>query len=165
MTDYLEALLSLQEQEEGRELLEWKKPVFPLIPQGRRKEKRQLADGAEQRLRNETEWLEERSRREQGSTDDMRKHSATKEDSASASSKLELESGLTVQMTQLYRAVRRVSAQAGRGMVPGTDTPDTSRRDLWSVGLPAVKETDCATLVDRVFARDARRYDGLLGLL
>lgn len=165
MTDYLESLMELQEQKENEELLEWRRPALSLATQGQQKEKRQSTDEIHTNQKVETEQLRERRQWEQERVENRHKRSNGEENAEMARSDAVMESAWTTEMTRLYRAVRRSSVQTSRGMGPGTAALDRSGNGPWSVGLPAVRGIDYAALVDRAFARDARRYDGRLGLL
>ena len=72
---------------------------------------------------------------------------------------------LTVALARLRRAVRQVNAQAGRRSSSG---PEPAGERVGAVRMSGSAQNgamDYAALVDAAFARDARRYDGPLGLL
>lgn len=158
-------LLDLQEQEESAELLKWRRPVLTAAAQGQQKEKRQSEDETHRTRKDEIEPLEVQRQREQERVENERERSVSEEHWETARSNAATGSAWTTEMTRLYWAVRRWNGQVSRGMSPGTAALDRSGIGSWNAGLPAVSGIDYAALVDRAFARDARRYDGRLGLL
>ena len=165
MTDYLELLLNLQEQEENEELLEWRRPVLTPAAQGQQTEKQQSADETNRTRKDEAGQLQARRQWEQERVENKRKRPDSEEHSEMARLNPVMESAWTTQMIRLDRAVRRSSVQVRRRMSLGAAALDRSGNGPWNVGLSAVRGIDYAALVDRAFARDARRYDGRLGLL
>lgn len=153
MTDYLEQLL--EEQEEEQHAWEWKRST--MRRNGAFVERAPLSQTeksvAKQEGQTKSDLAERiRSAREQDATELM-----LREDGG-----MEL---LSRQTGRLRRAVEQMQRQVrGRvfgetDMVPGRDShlPGT-------VGA-ALRAVDYAAMVDAAFARDARRYDGPLGLL
>lgn len=72
---------------------------------------------------------------------------------------------LTGTLTRLHRAARQVNAQVAQRNVSGPERAG-ERTGAGRMSGPAQNgSVDVAALVDAAFARDARRYDGPLGLL
>ena len=153
MTDYLEQLL--EEQEEEQRAWEWKWPAA--------RGNGELA-GRVSPVRAEEVYAEQG--RWDGSDLAERKGTDTEHSEAvlkaQGQGEMELLNG---QAGRLRRAVEQAHRQS-RGRMPGEADigPGRDSRLPGTAGA-GPRAVDYAALVDAVFARDARRYDGPLGLL
>lgn len=141
MTDYLNQLLEQQEQEEEQGL-EWPRPGLRLWAAEGRKE-----DAAAH-----------------GVTYQQEQDGAAVEQGYVRATQAQTQP-LTAQLERLRRAVQRAQSQPGRqGASVGQALAGSG--GAFSHGqLPRIRAADYAALVDAAFQRDARRYDGPLGLL
>lgn len=147
MTDYLDELLEQQEQEEEQGL-EWPRPGLRLwTPEGRREDvavhgvtSRQVQAGAEA------------ARTAAQAAQAVRQGQAAVQP-------------LKGQLDRLRRAVQRAQSQPGRRAASGGQALAGSGGAFPCGQLPRARAADYAALVDAAFQRDARRYDGPLGLL
>ena len=151
MTDYLDELLEQQEEEEQGGLPEWRKVGAVAFGGAERK----TADARQGDLRREPGVEETARNSEPGEGNAMR---AEERRSAVAE--------LTSRLQQLHRAVRQAQERGLRTVA----SPQTAARLGLDVGQQAVpvpmhRMADYAAAVDAAFRRDARRYDGPLGLL
>lgn len=162
MTDYLDELLEQAEQDEEGGLLEWRRPnraVYAGAGRGDASDggdgSRQWAEGAGAAQWNSPSQLEEHLRRERVCVEQIEQPNRERASVV-----------LVQRMEQLRRAVRQGqeqarhrSAAAQAAVQPGT------AGGLCGVSSPAHWAADYAAAVDAAFQRDARRYDGPLGLL
>lgn len=186
MIDYLEALLDEQKLEENQQALEWKWPT-PLPSTDNTVQVSPLS-GAESF---QTKWgeagaMETAEKSAQRRIDLARKavsapsitpffeQRPNAEQAAAQVSKSVPETepqtsfpaeALTAEIIRLRRAIRQADIQVSRRAVSGTDTAAASSSVSWGARTPLSRAENYAALVDAAFARDARRYDGPLGLL
>lgn len=152
MIDYLELLLEEQEMEENRKMPEWKRRNIPRsVGMAQRDTERwehetvHSVDEVYDRVRLEQE------QRDVGVWDSMARDV--------------LRQDLTVEILRLRRAVRNADARNGRLREQSGGAVGTNAGVSWNDSRPIGSVADYAALVDAAFARDARRYDGLPGLL
>lgn len=146
MTDYLEELLEQQEEEQNA-MPEWHK-------RGRR-----LWSGLGLKT---ADALTVHQQQTDGSWTESTRHNAQSEPDESGQAR---QQSLVWQLDQVRRAVRQVQGQNGRMTVLSqTAVPQKMEHELRGFRLPARRAADYAAAVDAAFQRDARRYDGPLGL-
>lgn len=141
MTDYLEELLEQQKQEEQSDAPEWRR-LGGRVYAGRR---RRTADPNEM------------APRSHGQPDGHEGQPDRAEPAAGL---------LTRQLDRLHRAVRQAQEQTGRTAVSmqAAVQPGVAG-GLYGMPVSVHRAADQAAAVDAAFQRDARRYDGPLGLL
>lgn len=161
MTDYLEALLEQVEQDEEGGLPEWRRPSRAVYAGAGGKD---ASDGGgETQLRAE-------------GTGTAQTHSLNQPEEQRYQERLSVERleqlrrerepvMLIQRMEQLRRAVRQGLEQAGYRSAAAQAAQPGAAGGLWDLSLPARRAADYAAAVDAAFQRDARRYDGPLGLL
>ena len=140
MTDYLDELLEQQEQEEQGDVPEWRRPGGRVYAVGRPGETGTARTAAN------------------GSPPDVQEGPADREkDTATL---------LARQLDRLHRAVRQAQEQTVRTAgAPQAAAQPMAAGGLHAGPLSVRRAADYAAAVDAAFQRDARRYDGPLGLL
>lgn len=152
MTDYLELLLEEQEAEEKNQVSERKRWKMPTMNLGGR-----AAQRSEVNREHSTGQTREKARIPQ------REEASEKRISVGKSS--EQPRDLTVELLRLRRATQLADARNNHAIVQGGGTYREPSSFLTMRERQEFKAVDYAALVDAAFARDARRYDGLPGLL
>lgn len=154
MIDYLELLLEEAEPEEESLASEWKPKKRFAANQGEQ-------DGAQSELGLKREL----------SADDGQETVWALQKSLAASERLLIADrqlwtqGMAAELLRLHRAVRQAERPVVRTVERGGGVVGGDIGFSWMTGKAQLKTADYAALVDAAFARDARRYDGLPGLL
>ena len=175
MTDYLEELLRQMEQEEEEQAAQWN-PVrrsWIGVAAGRDKPgaKEKVAPGQESAERERSAAERERSaaERERGAAKrriGAGKQAIAPEAETAENARSETGRALAEQLSKLRRAVQQMTRSEGRRGVSaaglGMDTTASGRKNG---GWTTFAAAHYAAMVDEAFQRDARRYDGPLGLL
>lgn len=148
MTDYLDELLEQQEQEEEQGL-EWPRPGLRLwVTEGRSEDA--AAHGVTYR-------------QEQAGAAVEQGHVRPAQEAAGP--ERAQTQPLTAQLDRMRRAVQRAQSQPGRQAASIGQALAGDGGAFFHGQLPRHRAADYAALVDAAFQRDARRYDGPLGLL
>ena len=161
MTDYLEELLEQQASDEEGGTLDWSKRSLRLWE--RQAWEQMTADGAarpqEQNVDNAVTYRQNLPG--QGDIQTLVQ--------AAAEAVWHKRAGqlpLVGQMALLHRAVQQVREHGGSGNAAVQSVMQPGMADVRHGGALSVRRTaDYAAAVDAAFQRDARRYDGPLGLL
>lgn len=152
MTDYLELLLEEQESEKESPASDWKRRTFRPV-------------NAEERAggRSEVEAVSFAgyTQNKLGTAQPER----TADEEIPLETELRQTRDMTVELLRLRRAVRQAQTGNGHSVEKHGGTLGGDTGFLWMGGKSDVRTADYAALVDMAFARDARRYDGLPGLL
>ena len=152
MTDYLELLLEEQESEEVSQTAAWRRLKIPP-----RNAVEQDGDLSGYETMQSVEHAQGKTRR--------RQVERTLDEEISIENDSVRMRGLTVEIRRLRRAVRQANTRNGQSMEQSGGAFGGDAGFLRIGGRPNFKAVDYAALVDVAFARDARRYDGLPGLL
>lgn len=152
MTDYLELLLEEPEAEETNQMPEWRnRKVLPGNVTRR--------DG--ERFDVETVRLSGKVR-ENAKTDQTEREADEHRFVEKETLRIRT---VESELLRLHRAVRQAEVQSGRPVERGGNVTEGTD-DFWRTGgKTRFRTADYAAMVDAAFARDARRYDGLPGLL
>lgn len=153
MIDYLELLLEEQETEENRQMPEWKRRNNPRSVR--------MAQQDTDRWEYETVQSVEEAHDRVGVAQAQRDAGVW---DSTVRDVLQVQD-LTVDILHLRRAVRNADARNGRLREQSGGAVGANAGVSWNDSRPVGSVADYAALVDAAFARDARRYDGLPGLL
>lgn len=209
MMDYLEHLLDEQEQEETRQVLEWKHVVFPVSTRTAPQEgpvpgtdpapeqqievmaSKEMSQTAQTTRAKQAALIPQMAQLAQAAQIAKTLQTAQAAQNAQLAQTahkptmytqrgIDLEpqaagetvrfnrpavQSLMTEIMRLHRAVRHAGAQAGHRAVQGTTEANASVSASWRFGSSLPAAANYAAIVDTAFARDARRYDGPLGLL
>lgn len=172
MTDYLEELLESLEQEKLEQMSEWKRPVRSKQVQGHLEHEpkvweRPRNNGLPQIQQKETEPLEQemRAKRRAAAYVGRVAEGEQIQDASPTQRANPATQPLAAEIIRLRRAVRQADAQVKRRTSQEIGVSFAGDSAARGVMPPDSTTKDYAAIVDMAFARDARRYDGPLGLL
>lgn len=152
MTDYLELLLEEQESEEISQVPEWKRWKIPPMNQvGQIGGQPEVEGGCLVGQPQDKTQMVQAEQASDGRVSFEPEPLQTR--------------NLTVELLRLRRAVRQADSRNSRATEHSGDTFEAAPGFSWMGERRELKAVDYAALVDAAFARDARRYDGLPGLL
>ncbi len=161
MTDYLDELLEQQVIDEEGGTLDWRRGNLRLWE---RQVWEQIVDGGATRTQEQAADHAVMYRQEMPGQGDVQTLVQTAAEAVWRKRAGQLP--LAGQMARLHRAVLQMREHSGGGNAAAQSVVQPGMADVRHGGaLPMRRAADYAAAVDAAFQRDARRYDGPLGLL